>query len=113
MLWKVTNYCSRRYLPIAIPTYNSRNYLLIGVEGKLTTNCSTYLLVWYVNDLNRFPLAFRKSPTVTYRIRLKIVEEPKKPIVLDAEGSAVMGTIGPFRYYLVPTLDIVLVDVRM
>ena len=42
-------------------------------------------------------LFIRKSPTVTFRIRLKIVEEPKKPIILDADGSAVMGTIGPFR----------------
>ncbi len=40
---------------------------------------------------------FRDSPTVTRRIRLNIVEEPKKPVILDDEGSAVMGHIGPFR----------------
>jgi len=41
--------------------------------------------------------SLRKSQTTLYRVRLKIVEEPKKPLILDAEGSAVMGTIGPFR----------------
>ena len=28
---------------------------------------------------------------------MNIVEEPRKPVILDDEGSAVMGSIGPFR----------------
>ena len=40
---------------------------------------------------------FRDSPTVTTVILLNIVEEPKKPVILDDEGSAVMGAIGPYR----------------
>eukprot|EP00095_Tigriopus_kingsejongensis_P007812 snap_masked-scaffold204_size260821-processed-gene-1.10 protein:Tk07812 transcript:snap_masked-scaffold204_size260821-processed-gene-1.10-mRNA-1 annotation:"neural cell adhesion molecule 2-like" len=40
---------------------------------------------------------FRESPTVITQVKLNIVEEPKKPVILDAEGSAVMGNIGPFR----------------
>ncbi len=40
---------------------------------------------------------FRESQTVIKRTRLNIVEEPKKPVILDDEGSAVMGNLGPFR----------------
>lgn len=40
---------------------------------------------------------FKQGPTVTRTIQLKIIEEPKKPIIMDSEGSAVMGTVGPFR----------------
>ncbi|TRY71530.1 hypothetical protein TCAL_11940 [Tigriopus californicus] len=40
---------------------------------------------------------FRESPTVITKVKLNIVEEPKKPVILDDEGSAVMGNIGPFR----------------
>ena len=43
---------------------------------------------------------FKQSPTVTNTIQLKIIEEPKKPVIMDSEGSAVMGTVGPFRYVL-------------
>ena len=28
---------------------------------------------------------------------LKIIEEPESPTIMDSEGSAVMGTVGPFR----------------
>ena len=28
---------------------------------------------------------------------LRIIEEPNKPTIMDADGSAVMGTVGPFR----------------
>ena len=31
------------------------------------------------------------------RVRLNIVEEPEKPVIIDEEGSAVMGNLGPFR----------------
>ncbi len=40
---------------------------------------------------------FRETQTVTTRVRLNIVAEPKKPVILDDDGSAVMGSIGPFR----------------
>lgn len=40
---------------------------------------------------------FKQSPTVTNVIELKIIQEPRKPVIMDAEGSAVMGTVGPFR----------------
>ena len=36
---------------------------------------------------------FRESQTVVRRVRLNIVEEPKKPVILDEEGSAVMGNL--------------------
>lgn len=42
---------------------------------------------------------FKQSPTVTNAVELKIIEEPKKPVIIDSDGSAVMGTVGPFRYY--------------
>ena len=40
---------------------------------------------------------FKQSPTVTNEVELKIIEEPRKPVIMDSEGSAVMGTVGPFR----------------
>ena len=40
---------------------------------------------------------FQKSATVIEQKRLIIVEKPLKPIIIDADGSAVMGTIGPFE----------------
>ena len=36
---------------------------------------------------------FRESQTVIRRVRLNIVEEPEKPVILDEEGSAVMGNL--------------------
>ena len=27
----------------------------------------------------------------------RIIEEPKQPLIMDSDGSAVMGTVGPFR----------------
>jgi hypothetical protein len=43
-----------------------------------------------------WPVYFLIHPS-TLIIRLNIVEEPKKPVILDDEGSAVMGNLGPFR----------------
>lgn len=40
---------------------------------------------------------FRETQTVIKLIKLNIVAEPKKPVILDDEGSAVMGNVGPFR----------------
>ena len=40
---------------------------------------------------------FKQSPTMTTSIELKIIEEPESPTIMDSEGSAVMGTVGPFR----------------
>ena len=43
---------------------------------------------------------FRESQTVVRRIRLNIVEEPKKPVILDEEGSAVMGNLASHAFTL-------------
>ncbi len=40
---------------------------------------------------------FKQSPTVTNEVKLKIIEEPKKPTIMDSDGTSVMGTVGPFR----------------
>ena len=60
---------------------------------------------------------FKQSPTVTNEVELKIIQEAKKPVIIgnfhfntksylnrpkiyyfvDSDGSAVMGTLGPFR----------------
>ena len=40
---------------------------------------------------------FRENPTVITKIKLNIVEEANKPVIMDGDGSAVMGDIGPFR----------------